>query len=317
MAAVEEGKKIVVCDFRILHHGIICNFIVVWSAQSVLFTVQQSQPVSVKTFIVTWFLCRNLVTRRALWRHSPAAHQSPVSWALVTPACHQLPWLLWHLLHQHYQQHLFHPHQCLWLARVYLVLDQSQQNPAKGMLPFYLIRHLWIVLVLSQSSTPLLTYWLYLFCSVLLVSSPTMPQLGTLLSTAQSSQTQPGPQPPPTRVVSHTASSVLPQVRVVSAQSSLPAVSQQAPVVTQQQQQPTSVPQIRVPATATQTKVLPQVRLAAWKWWSSSDVRLWVSLIWCNCRNRALLTVVHKYCSVPPFLFPLQVYVAVSVCMLH
>uniref|UniRef100_A0A8C3LQB8 Nuclear factor related to kappa-B-binding protein n=1 Tax=Chrysolophus pictus TaxID=9089 RepID=A0A8C3LQB8_CHRPC len=97
--------------------------------------------------------------------------------------------------------------------------------------------------------------------SVLLVSSPTMPQLGTLLSTAQSSQTQSGQQPPPTRVVSHTASSVLPQVRVVSAQSSLPAVSQQAPVVTQQQQQqqqPTSVPQIRVPATATQTKVLPQ-----------------------------------------------------------
>ncbi|XP_010721908.1 nuclear factor related to kappa-B-binding protein isoform X3 [Meleagris gallopavo] len=100
--------------------------------------------------------------------------------------------------------------------------------------------------------------------SVLLVSSPTMPQLGTLLSTAQSSQTQSGQQPPPTRVVSHTASSVLPQVRVVSAQSSLPAVSQQAPVVTQQQQQqqqPTSVPQIRVPATATQTKVLPQVAI--------------------------------------------------------
>ncbi|KAM6115579.1 nuclear factor related to kappa-B-binding protein isoform 2-T2 [Phoenicopterus ruber ruber] len=96
--------------------------------------------------------------------------------------------------------------------------------------------------------------------SVLLVSSPTMPQLGTLLSTAQSSQTQPGPQPPPPRVVSHTTSSGLPQVRVVTAQSSLPAVSQQAPVVTQQQQQqqPTSVPQIRVPATAAQTKVLPQ-----------------------------------------------------------
>ncbi|NXU81478.1 NFRKB protein, partial [Oreotrochilus melanogaster] len=95
--------------------------------------------------------------------------------------------------------------------------------------------------------------------SVLLVSSPTMPQLGTLLSTAQSSQqTQPGPQPPPPRVVSHTTSSGLPQVRVVTAQSSLPAVSQQAPVVTQQQQQPPAVPQIRVPATATQTKVLPQ-----------------------------------------------------------
>ncbi|XP_006277920.1 nuclear factor related to kappa-B-binding protein isoform X1 [Alligator mississippiensis] len=94
--------------------------------------------------------------------------------------------------------------------------------------------------------------------SVLLVSSPAMPQLGTLLSTAQSAQTQAGPQPPPpTRVVSHTASSGLPQVRVVTAQSSLPPASQQAPVVTQQQQ-PASVPQIRVPATATQTKVLPQ-----------------------------------------------------------
>lgn len=96
-----------------------------------------------------------------------------------------------------------------------------------------------------------------------------MPQLGTLISTAQSSQTQPGPQAPPARVVSHTTSSGLPQVRVVAAQSSLPAVSQQAPVVTQQQ--PTSVPQIRVPATATQTKVLPQVRLATWKCGSSSD----------------------------------------------
>ncbi|XP_056365436.1 nuclear factor related to kappa-B-binding protein isoform X3 [Oenanthe melanoleuca] len=94
--------------------------------------------------------------------------------------------------------------------------------------------------------------------SVLLVSSPTMPQLGTLLSPAQSSQVQPGPAPPP-RVVSHSSSSGLPQVRMVTAQSSLPAMSQQAPVVAQQQQQqPTSVPQIRVPATATQTKVLPQ-----------------------------------------------------------
>ncbi|NXS85131.1 NFRKB protein, partial [Erpornis zantholeuca] len=92
--------------------------------------------------------------------------------------------------------------------------------------------------------------------SVLLVSSPTMPQLGTLLSPAQSSQAQSGPAPTP-RVVSHSGSSGLPQVRVVTAQSSLPAVSHQAPVVTQQQQ-PTTVPQIRVPATATQTKVLPQ-----------------------------------------------------------
>ncbi|NXG23657.1 NFRKB protein, partial [Grallaria varia] len=96
--------------------------------------------------------------------------------------------------------------------------------------------------------------------SVLLVSSPTMPQLGTLLSTAQSSQAQPGPATPTPRVAAHGSSSGLPQVRVVTAQPSLPAVPQQAPVVTQQQQQqpPTSVPQIRIPATATQTKVLPQ-----------------------------------------------------------
>ncbi|KAJ7424033.1 Nuclear factor related to kappa-B-binding protein [Willisornis vidua] len=96
--------------------------------------------------------------------------------------------------------------------------------------------------------------------SVLLVSSPTMPQLGTLLSTAQSSQTQPGSAAPTPRVAGHGGSSGLPQVRVVTAQPSLPAVPQQAPVVAQQQQQPqpTSVPQIRIPATATQTKVLPQ-----------------------------------------------------------
>ncbi|XP_071432320.1 nuclear factor related to kappa-B-binding protein isoform X1 [Pithys albifrons albifrons] len=97
--------------------------------------------------------------------------------------------------------------------------------------------------------------------SVLLVSSPTMPQLGTLLSTAQSSQAQPGSAAPAPRVAGHGGSSGLPQVRVVTAQPSLPAVPQQAPVVAQQQQQqpqPTSVPQIRIPATATQSKVLPQ-----------------------------------------------------------
>ncbi|XP_066495674.1 nuclear factor related to kappa-B-binding protein isoform X1 [Tiliqua scincoides] len=93
--------------------------------------------------------------------------------------------------------------------------------------------------------------------SILLVSSPTMPQLGTLLSTAQS--TQAGPQQPPPRTPSHTASSGLPQVRVVTAQSSLPAVSQPASTVMQQKPPPPpSIPQIRIPATSSQTKVLPQ-----------------------------------------------------------
>ncbi|XP_061448735.1 nuclear factor related to kappa-B-binding protein [Rhineura floridana] len=95
--------------------------------------------------------------------------------------------------------------------------------------------------------------------SILLVSSPTMPQLGTLLSTAQSTQAQTGPQQTPSRVASHTASSGLPQVRVVTAQSSLPPVSQPAPAVTQQPPPPpASVPQIRVPSTSAQTKALSQ-----------------------------------------------------------
>ncbi|XP_061870068.1 nuclear factor related to kappa-B-binding protein isoform X1 [Colius striatus] len=97
--------------------------------------------------------------------------------------------------------------------------------------------------------------------SVLLVSSPTMPQLGTLLSTSQSSPGPAAPQPAPSRVLGHPPASGLPQVRVVSAPSGLPAASAPppapAPAVTQQQQ-PASVPQIRIPATATQTKVLPQ-----------------------------------------------------------
>ncbi|XP_062994929.1 nuclear factor related to kappa-B-binding protein isoform X2 [Elgaria multicarinata webbii] len=93
--------------------------------------------------------------------------------------------------------------------------------------------------------------------SILLVSSPTMPQLGTLLSTTQSTQAQAGSQPS-SRAASHTASSGLPQVRVVTAQSSLPPVSQPAPMVTQPPPPPASVPQIRIPSTSAQTKVLSQ-----------------------------------------------------------
>ncbi|XP_065738192.1 nuclear factor related to kappa-B-binding protein isoform X1 [Phocoena phocoena] len=87
---------------------------------------------------------------------------------------------------------------------------------------------------------------------VLLVSSPTMPQLGTMLSPA-SSQTPPSSQAA-ARVVSHSGSAGLPQVRVV-AQPSLPAVTQSAgPAPT--------LPQIRVPATAVQAKGGPQTVMA-------------------------------------------------------
>ncbi|XP_048368939.1 nuclear factor related to kappa-B-binding protein isoform X1 [Sphaerodactylus townsendi] len=97
--------------------------------------------------------------------------------------------------------------------------------------------------------------------SILLVSSPTMPQLGTLLSTAQSTiQTQAGPPQSPSRAAGHTVSSGLPQVRVVTTQASLPAVSQPSPTIAQPQQPPppTCIPQIRIPVTSAQSKVLPQ-----------------------------------------------------------
>lgn len=95
--------------------------------------------------------------------------------------------------------------------------------------------------------------------SILLVSSPTMPQLGTLLSTPQSTQAQPGTHLSTPRTASHTTSSALPQVRVVTAQSSLPPLSQPAQVVAQQQPSLASIPQIRVPSTSVQSKVFSQV----------------------------------------------------------
>lgn len=82
-----------------------------------------------------------------------------------------------------------------------------------------------------------------------------MPQLGTMLSPA-SSQTPPNSQA--ARVVSHSGSAGLPQVRVV-AQPSLPTVTQQSAGPTQTLPQMPAGPQIRVPATVAQTKVVPQV----------------------------------------------------------
>ncbi|XP_012864907.1 PREDICTED: nuclear factor related to kappa-B-binding protein [Dipodomys ordii] len=94
---------------------------------------------------------------------------------------------------------------------------------------------------------------------VLLVSSPTMPQLGTVLSPT-SSQTPPSSQAT-ARVVSHSGSGTLPQVRVV-AQPGLPAVPQQSAGPAQTLPQMPAGPQMRVPATATQTKVVPQAVMA-------------------------------------------------------
>ncbi|XP_072835141.2 nuclear factor related to kappa-B-binding protein isoform X1 [Pogona vitticeps] len=103
--------------------------------------------------------------------------------------------------------------------------------------------------------------------SILLVSSATMPQLGTLLTTTQSTLAPAALPPPPPlpRATSHGSSSGgLPHVRVLTAQASLPASSQPGPTVTQVPPPPAaaSVPQIRVPSTSAQTKVLSQAVMA-------------------------------------------------------
>ncbi|XP_076024742.1 nuclear factor related to kappa-B-binding protein [Genypterus blacodes] len=80
---------------------------------------------------------------------------------------------------------------------------------------------------------------------VLLVSPPSLPQLGTILPSSQAGPTasQPVTSQHAARIVSHLAAGSLPQVRVVSAQTSLaaPAGSQQATLLHQ------TTHQIRVP----------------------------------------------------------------------
>ncbi|KAI1903762.1 hypothetical protein AGOR_G00030560 [Albula goreensis] len=92
--------------------------------------------------------------------------------------------------------------------------------------------------------------------SVLLVSPPTMPQLGTLLSASQSAPqaSQPASSQPGARVVAHPGAGPLPQVRVVTAQPGLASSpgSQQATLVHQAQHQ------IRVPVTVAHTKGIAQ-----------------------------------------------------------
>lgn len=96
------------------------------------------------------------------------------------------------------------------------------------------------------------------FCSsrVLLVSSPSLPQLGTILPTSQA--TPPASQPVSSqhaaRIVSHLAAGSIPQVRVVSAQTGLgsPAGSQPATMVHQ------TPHQIRMPVSVS-AKGIPQV----------------------------------------------------------
>ncbi|KAG5844549.1 hypothetical protein ANANG_G00163670 [Anguilla anguilla] len=92
--------------------------------------------------------------------------------------------------------------------------------------------------------------------SVLLVSPPSMPQLGTLLSASQSAPQAPQPASaqPGARVLAHPGAGSLPQVRVVTAQPGLAPSpgTQQATLVHQASHQ------IRVPVTVAHTKGITQ-----------------------------------------------------------
>ncbi|XP_028839363.1 nuclear factor related to kappa-B-binding protein isoform X2 [Denticeps clupeoides] len=92
--------------------------------------------------------------------------------------------------------------------------------------------------------------------SVLLVSPPSMPQLGTLLTAGQSgSQASQAPVQPGARVVSHPTTTALPQVRVVTAQPGQPNTSgaQSTPTLVHQAPQ-----HIRVPVSMAQGKSITQ-----------------------------------------------------------
>lgn len=94
-------------------------------------------------------------------------------------------------------------------------------------------------------------------CSVLLVSPPSLPQLGSVLPASQSGPavSQPVNSQHAARIVSHLAAGSLPQVRVVSAQPGLgtPSGSRQAALVHQ------SPHQIRMPVSVA-TKSISQVK---------------------------------------------------------
>lgn len=198
---------------------------------------------------------RSPIARRVQWRASAVALLSKARWASVTPACHPP------------QSHLWPPppqlclplpsplHLCLQSTKVAQLLSRSQLNLAQGKL-FYFFCSFFLPTSFLYACTKLFFVSPDFPHSVLLVSSPTMPQLGTMLSPA-SSQTPPNSQVA-ARVVSHSGSSGLPQVRVV-AQPSLPAVTQQSAAPAQTLPPMSAGPQIRVPATASQTKVVPQV----------------------------------------------------------
>uniref|UniRef100_A0A3Q3JZG6 Nuclear factor related to kappa-B-binding protein n=1 Tax=Monopterus albus TaxID=43700 RepID=A0A3Q3JZG6_MONAL len=147
---------------------------------------------------------------------------------------------LWIYLHRHRSQEEFeriHQAQAA-AAKARKALQQKPKPASKPLVSssiIYIVQPIYpgvicvkLVLLLSfPSCSP----------SVLLVSSPSLPQLGTIVPTSQAGQpaSQPVTSQHAARIVSHLAAGSLPQVRVVSAQAGLcsSAASQQATLVHQ------------------------------------------------------------------------------------
>ncbi|XP_053307643.1 nuclear factor related to kappa-B-binding protein isoform X2 [Spea bombifrons] len=93
--------------------------------------------------------------------------------------------------------------------------------------------------------------------NVLLVSSPSIPQLSTLLTQSATNQTT---AVTPARAGTLSSSSGIPQVRIVTASAGIPSC--QPPVVVTAALSP-AVSHIRLPVTSTPTKVLPQTQVVS------------------------------------------------------
>ncbi|XP_066567130.1 nuclear factor related to kappa-B-binding protein isoform X2 [Amia ocellicauda] len=136
--------------------------------------------------------------------------------------------------------------------------------------------------------------------SVLLVSPPSMPQLGTLLSASQSGpqSSQAGGPQPAARVMAHPGTGTLPQVRVVTAQPGLTTSSggQQATLVHQTQHQ------IRLPVTVAHTKGITQtvVTLPLRTQSGSSPVQVQAARGQTGLTVTGLATVAKSSAGVPP-----------------
>uniref|UniRef100_A0A8D3D6P2 Nuclear factor related to kappa-B-binding protein n=1 Tax=Scophthalmus maximus TaxID=52904 RepID=A0A8D3D6P2_SCOMX len=135
-------------------------------------------------------------------------------------------WIYLHRLRSQEEFERIHQAQAA-AAKARKALQQKPKPASKPVSPSFKYQFKLLIISFSPSVSP----------SVLLVSPPSLPQLGTILPSTQAGQTssQPVTSQHAARIVSHLAASSLPQVRVVSAQAGLSssAGSQQATLVHQ------------------------------------------------------------------------------------